>query len=80
KLRAAAVCQPSLAGVARKISLGRYLRMRRGAEAFRNYVLEKLAGYDCGACGYPSCRVMAEEIVAGNSTLADCRIIHVKEI
>jgi Na+-translocating ferredoxin:NAD+ oxidoreductase RNF subunit RnfB len=42
--------------------------------------LEKLPGYDCGACGYPSCRVMAEEIVAGNSTLADCRIIHVKEI
>ena len=32
KLRAAAVCEPSLAGVARKISLGRYLRMGRGEE------------------------------------------------
>lgn len=45
-----------------------------------NEQLEKLPGYDCGACGYPSCRVMAEEIVAGQSTIADCRIIHVKEI
>lgn len=45
-----------------------------------NEQLEKLPGYDCGACGYPSCRVMAEEIVAGNSSIHDCRIIHVKEI
>ncbi len=45
-----------------------------------NVQLEKLPGYDCGACGYPSCRVMAEEIVAGNAKTDDCRIIHVKEI
>ncbi|MDQ7791102.1 MAG: ribonuclease III [Clostridia bacterium] len=32
KLRAVAVCEPSLAYVARKINLGRYLRMGRGEE------------------------------------------------
>ena len=37
--------------------------------------LELLPGYDCGACGYASCRRMAEEIVAGRTTLEDCRIL-----
>jgi len=37
--------------------------------------LELLPGYDCGACGYASCRRMAEEIVAGHTTLDDCRIL-----
>lgn len=37
--------------------------------------LELLPGYDCGACGYASCRRMAEEIVGGRTTLDDCRIL-----
>ena len=40
-----------------------------------NKQLEKLPGYDCGACGYPSCRAMAEEIVKGNSKIEDCRVL-----
>lgn len=40
-----------------------------------NTQLEKLPGYDCGACGFPSCRVMAEEIVSNRKSLKDCRIL-----
>lgn len=38
-------------------------------------VLEKLPGYDCSACGYPSCRVMAEEVLANRAQIADCVIL-----
>lgn len=31
-----------------------------------------LAGLDCGACGAPSCRALAEDIVRGNATETDC--------
>jgi len=44
-----------------------------------NHALEKLPGYDCGACGFPSCRVMAEEIVAKRQTMKDCRILTSQE-
>lgn len=39
-----------------------------------NAQLEQLPGYDCGACGFASCRMMAEEIAAGRATLENCRI------
>lgn len=45
-----------------------------------NAKLDKLPGYDCTACGLPSCRVMAEEIVNGNKTLSDCKILVRKEV
>lgn len=39
-------------------------------------VLEKinseLPGLDCGACGAPSCRALAEDIVRGNANETDC--------
>ena len=38
-------------------------------------VLEKLPHYDCSACGMQTCRIMAEEIVKGNRTLNDCRVL-----
>ena len=34
-----------------------------------------LPGIDCGACGAPSCRALAEDIVKGNASLEDCRIL-----
>lgn len=40
-----------------------------------NIQYDKLPHYDCGACGFPSCRIMAEEITKGNRTLDDCHII-----
>ncbi|MFV0551104.1 MAG: [Fe-Fe] hydrogenase large subunit C-terminal domain-containing protein [Anaerorhabdus sp.] len=40
-----------------------------------NHQLEGLPGYDCGACGYPSCRTMAEGIALGFKSKEDCRIL-----
>ena len=32
----------------------------------------KLPGLDCGTCGAPTCRALAEDIVRGSATLHDC--------
>lgn len=45
-----------------------------------NEKLEQLPGFDCGACGFASCRAMAHEIVAGHATLNDCKIIGKSEV
>ncbi len=37
-----------------------------------NAILEKLPGYDCGACGSPTCESFAEDIVRGYCTEMDC--------
>jgi iron only hydrogenase large subunit-like protein len=39
-----------------------------------------LPGKQCGACGAPSCRELAEDIVRGNAELSDCVFIRVKEL
>ena len=44
-----------------------------------NDELEHLPGLDCSACGLKTCRIMAEEIVKGSRTLADCRILSARE-
>lgn len=31
-----------------------------------------LPGLDCGACGAPTCRALAEDIVCGNATMGEC--------
>lgn len=36
--------------------------------------LVTLPGLDCGACGCPTCRVLAEDIVQGEASLTDCVI------
>ncbi|NLG83953.1 MAG: 4Fe-4S binding protein [Firmicutes bacterium] len=36
--------------------------------------LAVLPGLDCGACGCPTCRVLAEDIVLGQASLTDCVI------
>src|SRR5690606_33653728 len=38
-------------------------------------ILTKLPGIDCGACGSPSCRSLAEDIVQNKAQLTDCIII-----
>lgn len=35
-------------------------------------ILEKLPGLDCGSCGSPSCKALAEDITQGSATEADC--------
>ena len=44
-----------------------------------NEIFDHLPGFDCGACGYPSCRSMAEAIVDKEQCLEDCRIIKRRE-
>ena len=47
------------------------------AIAKANRIEETLAilpGLDCGACGCPTCRVLAEDIVLGEANLTDCVI------
>jgi Na+-translocating ferredoxin:NAD+ oxidoreductase RNF subunit RnfB len=31
-----------------------------------------LPGFDCGACGAPECRYLAEDIVKGKATISHC--------
>ncbi len=38
-------------------------------------LLKKLPGLDCGSCGSPSCRAMAEDIVRGDAHEMDCIFI-----
>lgn len=38
-------------------------------------LLKKLPGKDCGSCGSPNCRSLAEDIVRGNATEMDCIFI-----
>lgn len=36
---------------------------------------DALPGIDCGACGAPSCRALAEDFVRGTAELQDCKIL-----
>ncbi len=47
------------------------MRMMADIQKLRNL----LPGIDCGACGSPSCRALAEDIVRGKSSLDDCKIL-----
>lgn len=38
-------------------------------------IAETLPGLDCGSCGAPSCRALAEDIVRGTATANDCIFI-----
>jgi len=33
---------------------------------------ESLPGLDCGSCGAPSCRALAEDIIRGSAVETDC--------
>lgn len=37
-----------------------------------NEIIKELPGLDCGVCGSPTCKALAEDIVQGKSTLDDC--------
>lgn len=38
-------------------------------------LLEKLPGLDCGSCGAPTCKTLAEDIVRGEAVLKDCAVL-----
>ena len=49
-------------------NFGESLRMMAQIQALR----EQLPGIDCGACGAPSCRAFAEDVVRGNASRDGC--------
>lgn len=42
--------------------------------------VESLPCLDCGACGAPTCRAFAEDVVKGNCKITDCVFIYRKEM
>ena len=38
-------------------------------------IAEELPSLDCGACGAPTCRALAEDIVRGTATMDDCLLL-----
>ncbi|MGD8979234.1 MAG: [Fe-Fe] hydrogenase large subunit C-terminal domain-containing protein [candidate division WOR-3 bacterium] len=42
-------------------------------------LIRKLPGTDCGVCGAPDCKTLAEDIVRGDAQLTDCIYIKSKE-
>ena len=51
-------------------SLAESMRMLADIQSLK----EELPGIDCGACGAPTCRAFAEDVVKGHARLKDCRI------
>ena len=47
------------------------MRMMADIQSLR----ETLPGIDCGACGAPSCRAFAEDVIKGKADKAGCRIL-----
>ncbi len=45
-----------------------------------NQIVEVLPQFDCGACGFASCRQMAEQIVLKNKEVKDCHIFGYNEV
>ena len=36
---------------------------------------ERLPGLDCGSCGAPTCRALAEDVVRGHAAVDDCVVL-----
>jgi len=43
-------------------------------------LLEKIQGYNCGACGAPDCRRFAEDVVRGVCSLDDCIMLRARKV
>lgn len=53
-------------------SMAESMRMMADIQRLR----DSLPGIDCGACGAPGCRALAEDIVKGNARIEDCKILN----
>ena len=42
-------------------------------------ISKMLPGYNCGACGYASCSMMAKEIINDKKTIEKCRLVKNKD-
>jgi ferredoxin len=43
-------------------------------------ILEKLPGIDCGLCGAPTCRALAEDIVKGQAAMSHCAVLRLRSL
>ena len=43
-------------------------------------LVSKLPGMNCGACGAPDCKTLAEDIAAGDAKFTDCVFMRIKEL
>ncbi|MBN1142899.1 MAG: 4Fe-4S binding protein [Bacteroidales bacterium] len=50
------------------------MRKMKKIEKIRNF----LPGIDCGACGSPTCRTLAEDVVQGRAHTSDCVFVSIK--
>lgn len=57
-------------------NIGESMRMMAKMQSIR----ETLPGTDCGACGAPNCRALAEDIVRGERTIDACVIMKLKNL
>ncbi|MFQ6092915.1 MAG: [Fe-Fe] hydrogenase large subunit C-terminal domain-containing protein [bacterium] len=46
----------------------------------REEVVHKLPGKDCGACGAPDCKTLAEDVVLGHASITDCVFVSLEEL
>ena len=53
-----------------QIDANRSVALRKLAEI--ESIAESLPGIDCGSCGAPSCRALAEDVVLGTAHESDC--------
>ena len=52
-------------------NIAKSMRMMADIQALR----ASLPGLDCGACGAPTCRAYAEDVVRGRANLGECPIL-----
>ncbi len=56
-------------------SMAESMRMMADIQNLKN----SLPGIDCGACGAPSCRALAEDVVRGRASVDDCLILKTRK-
>ena len=57
-------------------SMSESMRMMAEIQELR----KSLPGIDCGACGAPTCRAFAEDVVKGTANITDCTILYRQEL
>ncbi|MBQ4568495.1 MAG: 4Fe-4S binding protein [Ruminococcus sp.] len=57
-------------------SMSESMRMMAEIQTLR----QTLPGIDCGACGAPTCRAFAEDVVKGTAELSNCPILYKEEL
>jgi hypothetical protein len=46
----------------------------------RKEIISKLPNIDCGACGSPTCKAFAEDIIRGEAEINDCVFFYIEEL